>query len=92
MTEEQIWDWQCKMHIYSCYLYEVQNKPILKDEDYDQHCQLLLRAYDKLPKWYTDRITKDQLQTASAMGIEYTDEDIKGAYEWLKSVQHLIAG
>lgn len=57
------------MHIWSCYLYEVEDKPALDDHNYDQLCQLLLRAYEKLPEWYTTRVSKGDLICGSGAAI-----------------------
>lgn len=82
MTEEEIWQWQCEMFIYSCYLYEKENDPVLTDPDFDTHCALLLRAYSKLPKWFTDRVPEDQLSAGTSVGLKYSEDDISGAQAW----------
>jgi hypothetical protein len=69
MTHEEIWDWQCKMHLWSCYLYEIEADAPLDDCGYDQLCQLLLRSYAKLPEWYTKRVTKGDLTSGSGAAI-----------------------
>ena len=48
MTEAEISDWQCKMHLWSTYLYEVESRPALDDDGYGKLCQQLLRSYAKL--------------------------------------------
>jgi hypothetical protein len=72
MTNEEIWDWQCKMHLWSCWLYEIDHDPALDDYGYDQLCQLLLRSYGKLPGWFTQRVTKSDLRTGTASGVAQT--------------------
>src|SRR5258708_15917946 len=72
MTEEEIWDWQCKMHIWSCYLYEVEDQPALDDPSYDSLCQILLRRYDQLPAWYRERVTKGDLTSGSGSAVAPT--------------------
>lgn len=84
MTLDEIYDWQCQMFIYSCYLYEVENQPLLSDEVYDAHCQSLLRRYDQLPEWFRQRVDRERLATGTSSGLEYTVEDIMGAYKWVE--------
>jgi hypothetical protein len=84
VTKEEIWDWQCKMHIWSCWLYEIDSYPAIDDYGYDQLCQLLLRNYKNLPKWFTNRVSESDLVTGtgSAIAKTLTPEEIEQAKWW----------
>jgi hypothetical protein len=84
MTEADIWDWQCKMHLWSCYLYEVEADAPLDDQGYDQLCQQLLRSYAKLPDWFTQRVTEGDLTSGSGAAIarSLAPDEIAAARWW----------
>ena len=86
MTEEAIWRWQEEMFIYSCYLYDKEDRPILSDEIFDQHCKMLSKRYDKLSEEFKSRVPKEQLDASTALGLTYTDSDIAGANAWYDRV------
>lgn len=87
MTKEEIWDWQCQMFVYSCYLYEMEGTAILSDEHFDQHCVMLRKSYDQLPTWFTARVPKGQLDAGTGLGLEFTAEDREGARLWWERVR-----
>jgi hypothetical protein len=84
MSPEEIWDWQCKMHIWSCWLYEIDASPALDDSGYDWLCRLLASNYAKLPGWFTQRVTMGDLTTGtgSAIAKTLTPEEIAAARWW----------
>jgi hypothetical protein len=84
MTEADIWDWQCRMHLWSCHLYEVEGNAPLSDESYDQLCQQLLRSYARLPDWFTQRVTKGDLTSGSGAAIarSLAPDEIAAARWW----------
>lgn len=81
---ETDFDWHCWMHIWSCYLYEIESNPALTDEDYDQLCVMLLRWYPNLPDWYRDRVTEGDLSSATGAAIArtLTPDEIAQARWW----------
>jgi hypothetical protein len=79
---DAIWEWQCRMHISSCYLYE-QGRPILDDASFDAHCHMLLRAYSELPQWFRDRVPPSALSASTAVGLQFSAEDIREAEDWI---------
>lgn len=87
MTQDEIYDWECRMFIYSCYLYDVENQPLLSDELYDWSCRFLLERYDQLPEWFRQRVDKERLSTGTSSGLDYTVEDIMGAYKWVEDAR-----
>jgi hypothetical protein len=79
------WDWQCRMHISSCYLYD-EGMPILSDADFDAHCKMLENAYAELPAWFTTRVSREALSASTALGLTYSPDDIQAATDWI----HLV--
>ncbi len=79
MKEDDIWDWQCKMHMWSCFLYEIGGNAPLSDSSYDQLCQMLLRRYAKLPQWYRDRVSEGDLSTGTGSAIAWDMSDAEAA-------------
>lgn len=73
------------MHIWSCYLYEKEDRAPLSDESYDELCKLLLRSWKKLPEWYTKRVTQDDLRsgTGSVVAHNLTQDEIIEAWWWV---------
>lgn len=57
---------KCKLYIKAGLAYENDQDPIISDNTYDMLANELLRKYDKLPKWFRNKVTTDELHTASA--------------------------
>lgn len=56
----------CKLYIKAGLAYEAGEDYIISDETYDGLSRILLGKYDKLPKWFTKEISKEELETGSA--------------------------
>lgn len=87
MTGDSIMAWQAEMFVLSCLLYDEAEgicDPVLKDEDFDQHCRKLIDWYDKLPEAFRARVSIDRLKAGTTSGMVYTDEERAEARAWLK--------
>lgn len=82
MTEEAIWKWQCNMYLYASYLYYEEDLSVWTDELYDQHCHFLLTKYHKLPEWFTQRVSKDDLSAGTGYALKLSDEEKLAARSW----------
>lgn len=83
MNKEQMWDWDARMFISASYLYYKRDISIWKDELFDHHCGWLIQHYDKLPEWFKERVSIDDLKTGSGYFLDYTEDDVIQAEEWL---------
>lgn len=87
MTEAEIWEWQCSMHLWSCYLYEVEDNAPLPDPSYDNLCRFLLQRYETLPAWYRKRVKRSELESGTGARIARTLDDAeKRKARWWRDV------
>lgn len=56
----------CKLYVKAGLAYEAGEDYVVTDETYDALSQILLKRYYKLPKWFRNKISKDELSTGSA--------------------------
>lgn len=97
-TPQWIADWQARMYIYSCYLYDSDYEHPLDDMGYTTVWQMLAgRApYPGPPMWndlspeLKERIPFEILDTPSSIGLRrlgWRQEDHTGAFEWFQRVE-----
>lgn len=82
--EARTWEWQCLMFIYSCALYQADEECVMSDSSFDQHCQMLLRAWDRLPAWFTERVEQGNLTAGTTVGLSFTQQETDDARAWRK--------
>lgn len=87
-TKLWMWDWQCKVFVYSCYLYD-QATPAICDSVFDDTVRHLLQAYDELPEWFTARVPKEQLEAGTSVGLSFSEQEKQAALDWLRNVTDL---
>lgn len=60
----------CKLYVKAGLAYEAGEDYVVTDETYDALSQILLKRYNKLPKWFRNKISEDELSTGSAAGFK----------------------
>lgn len=91
MTPERILEWQCQMFIYTSLLYYKHDISAWSDDLFDQHCKWLLDRYDRLPAWFTARVTEGDLRAGTGFALEYTDEEERDALWWHNDLRLRLA-
>lgn len=59
---------KCSLYVKAGISYE-NGETIISDETYDILSTQLLKNYSKLPKWFRNKISEDDLRTGSAAGF-----------------------
>lgn len=96
-NRSSIADWQARMYIYSCYLYDNGYEHPLDDHAYTVVWQMLagLPPYPGPPLWEAlsphlkERIPFTILDTPSSIGLAqlgWREEDREGAFEWFARI------
>lgn len=85
-TQQWIAEHQSKLFIWSCYLYEI-GTPAIHDTIFDNGVKTLIAMYDELPEWFRDRVTIDQLQAGTSVGLQFSEQEKQEALDWLESVK-----
>lgn len=91
MSDDEIWNWQCRMYLYTSYLYYIEDTSIWPDEMFDQHCRYLLKFYHKLPDWFKSRVDEDYLKAGTGFHLHFSEDEIKKAHEYRDFVLTLKA-
>lgn len=93
----EIAEWQARMYIYSCYLYDNDFEYVLDDLSYTSVWENVKHYWEHLPDELKERIPYEILDTPSSIGLSalgWRQEDREGAFEWFNRVhgrepQHL---
>ena len=64
------WSDKCKYYVKAGLAYERGETPLMTDTGYDEWARMLLYNYNKLPKWFTEKVSEEDLETASAATFE----------------------
>jgi hypothetical protein len=56
----------CKLYVKAGKAYENGENPVVSDTAWDDLSQILLKRYEKLPKWFRSKVSEDELRTGSA--------------------------
>lgn len=75
------------MFISSCALYEAHEETVLSDADFDQHCAFLLSVYDDLSPTFRERVSRENLEAGTALGLTFTEEERAAGREWRARVR-----
>lgn len=59
----------CRLYVKAGLAYEAGEDYVVTDDTYDALSQILLERYDKLPKWFRNKISEEDLSTGSAAGF-----------------------
>lgn len=77
------------MFILSCALYERGEDTVLSDADFDQHCAWLLSYYDDLSPEFRARVSRENLECGTALGLTFTEQEFQEGLEWHARVRHI---
>ena len=77
---------KCKLYIKAGIAYE-NGENIISDETYDDLSRILLKRYNKLPKWFRNKISEDDLISGSA--AEFSKKFLSDNHEvqWMISFE-----
>lgn len=84
MTSGRIWDWQCLMFLYTSVAYYEWDISIWEDGVFDHHCKLLCDRYDRLPVWFTSRVSRADLVAGTGFSVSVTNDERRETYEWIE--------
>lgn len=60
----------CRLYVKAGLAYEAGEDYVITDETYDGLSQILLKRYEKLPKWFKNKISEEELSSGSAAGFQ----------------------
>lgn len=81
------WVWDCQMFIYASLLYYEHDLSVWPDETYDNHCHTLLNWYAKLPAWFTERVSEEDLRAGTGFALKTTPAEHTEALAWYSRVR-----
>lgn len=87
-TQRWINEHQCKLFIWSCYLYEI-GTPALHDTIFDSGVKTLIAIYDELPVWFKVRVPIEQLHAGTSVGLQISEREKQEALDWLERVKEI---
>lgn len=87
MTPAEIMRWQEEMYLFSCLLYEGHWECVVTDESFDRHCQRLLDWYDETAPEFQARVPRENLIAGTGLGLQFTDAERAGAFEWFGRIR-----
>lgn len=67
----------CERFLAEGYAYEVLGKPYVSDNMWDTMCKILDFNKHRLPEWFLELVSLEQIKTATASGTKWRQEDIE---------------
>jgi hypothetical protein len=81
-SEEKVLKSQCEMFLWTSYLYYELDVSVWRDDTFDHHCKYLLDRYDRLPDWFTARVTRSDLEAGTGYAVAFTNDERFQAVAW----------
>lgn len=82
---------ECTVWLRSACLYERFEAELISDGEFDELSRRLFKEWDRLPADFKKRVDKDGLSCGSAVGVEFTKEELQWARKWVRSQDEDLA-